>query len=64
MLAHVAAPPLDVVGLQGFRIVRERRLDAAHDVAAVDVEHRIDVIVTRRPDDHGAASAVSEFVDA
>jgi len=52
MLAHVTPPPLDVVRLQGFRIVRKRRLHAAHDVTAIDVEHGAHVPVVRRPHQH------------
>jgi hypothetical protein len=29
MLAHIAPPPLDVVRLKSFRIMRKGRLDAA-----------------------------------
>jgi hypothetical protein len=52
MLAHVAPPPLHLVGLQGFRIMCKGRLDAAHDMAAVDVEHGVHILVARGPHDH------------
>jgi hypothetical protein len=41
-----------LMSLQSLRIVREGRLDAAHNVAAVDVEHGVHVLVARGPHQH------------